>query len=61
MYIFNCQEIKEVSHTKFLGVLIDKRLCWSKHVDYVTSKLYKSMSIISRVKGVFNKEVLKTL
>ena len=30
--IFNGQEIKEVQYTKFLGVLIDKRLCWNKHV-----------------------------
>ena len=59
--IFNGQEIKEVQYTKFLGVLIDKRLCWNKHVDYVTSKLYKSISIISRLKRIFNKEVLKTL
>ena len=59
--IFNGQEIKEVQYTKFLGVLIDNRLCWNKHVEHVTSKLYKSMSIISRVKRIFNKDVLKTL
>ena len=28
----------EVSHTKYLDMFIDKRLTWSKHVDYITLK-----------------------
>ena len=30
--------LNEVSHTKYLGVLIDKRLTWSNHIDHITSK-----------------------
>ena len=29
---FNGQKINEVSDTKFLGVIIDKKLSWSQHV-----------------------------
>ena len=33
--------LDEVSHTKYLGVLIDKRLIWSNHIDHITSKANK--------------------
>ena len=50
-----------MSDSKFLGVIIDKKLSWSKHVHHVTSKLYKSLSVIKRVKLIFDKDILKTL
>ena len=30
--------LNEVTHTKYLDMLIDKRLRWSKHIDYITPK-----------------------
>ena len=37
--IINGSKINEVSHTKFLGVIIDKNLTWKNHIDYVCSKV----------------------
>ena len=31
--------ITRVKSTKFLGVIIDEKLTWSKHIHYVTSKI----------------------
>ena len=30
--------LNEVTHTKYLDMLIDKRLRWSRHIDYITPK-----------------------
>ena len=39
--IDNCT-IECVSQTKFLGVILDSKLSWKQHIDYVKSKIYKS-------------------
>ena len=46
----NDQVIKEVSHTKFLGVTIDNKLSWDKHLSNLRQKLYYAMSTLSRIK-----------
>ena len=38
-------ELTKVSHTKFLGVLIDESLTWEKHNSYVTNIVYKYSGI----------------
>ena len=42
------KEIEEVSVTKFLGVLMDKKLNWKGHICMIKSKLAKSNAIIHR-------------
>ena len=37
--------LNEVSHTKYLGVLVDKRLTWSNHID-ITLKANKVLSFL---------------
>jgi len=41
-YLLNNEVIQEVTHTKYLGVVIDSKLSWSQHVKEVTSKANKS-------------------
>ena len=38
--------IKEVTHAKYLGVIINQHLTWNEHTNYVTSKANASYSII---------------
>ena len=47
--INNCK-INEVSHTKFLGVLIDKNLTWKYHIDHVCSKVSKNIGILRKLR-----------
>ena len=53
--------IGEVQSTKFLGVVIDCHLNWSKHINYIKIKVSKEIGIINRIKQFINKETLRTL
>ena len=41
-------EIEQVEVTKLLGVILDYKRSWSKHVDITVAKMGKSLSIIKR-------------
>ena len=40
--------LNEVSHTKYLGVFIDKGLTLSKHAGYITSKANQGLAFLQR-------------
>ena len=50
-----------VHHTKFLGVYIDSKLNWNKHVDHVASKVAKNIGVITRARKVLDKKTLTGL
>ena len=37
-------------YLKYLGVLLDKHLTWKHHIDYVASKISKTVGIIARLR-----------
>ena len=39
-----------VTHTKFLGIVVDNSLSWKLHLDYISKKIAKSVGIISRAR-----------
>ena len=43
------KEIEKVHVNKFLGVYIDYRLDWKRHIDHIINKVSKSISIIYRL------------
>ena len=53
--------LKQVKHTKFLGVIVDDKLSWNKHIECVTSKVAKSTSVLYKAKFVLNKESLRMI
>jgi hypothetical protein len=57
----NGEHIQEVTHTKFLGVIIDNHLSWSEHIKYIKGKIAKGIGIIGKAKYVLNNKALKTL
>ena len=59
--IINGSEISEVQTTKFLGVIIDNKLSWKPHIDYISTKISKSIGVILRARKVFNKSTLLML
>ena len=42
--------IKQVKETKFLGIIIDEKLSWVPHVDYLVNKLKSCTGIINRIR-----------
>ena len=53
--------IKEDSQTKFLGVIVDSKLSWHPHIQYIKSKISKGIGIICKAKCNLNIETLRTL
>ena len=51
-------EIKPVSTIKFLGVILDEKLQWSDHINYVKNKIPKSLDIIYKAKKHFSPKSL---
>ena len=66
--LFNCKEnmniqinknnIKRVTHIKFLGVIIDNKLSWKYHISYLRAKLNKIIWITSKVAILLNFKAL---
>ena len=53
--------IEEIESTKFLGVIIDNKLNWNKHVNIAKSKIAKAIGIISKAWKCLSKHTLITL
>ena len=53
--------IKQVSEMKYLGVILDQKLNWHKHIQYVCSKLSKAAGIIYKVRKKVPQSVLLLL
>lgn len=56
--MFNNHEIKIDSAASFLGVILDKNLCWDQHIDKTSSKLNTSFYVISSLRNSLNIETL---
>ena len=54
--------INKVNEIKFLGVIIDKNLNWTAHIESVYKKIYKSIGIMYRAKNkTFGRKYLYTV
>lgn len=53
--------IDRVQKTKFLGVIIDERLCWSCHIDHVCTKIRKSLGVMKKASRLLSNDTLKML
>ena len=57
----NRYSIKQVSEMKYLGVIIDKKLNWHNHIQYVTTKVSKAAGIIYKIRNKVPKNILLLL
>ena len=57
----NNQQIGEMTHTKFLGVIVDNELSWKHHIGYIHNKISKGIGILYKAKDLVNKSTMKTL
>ena len=57
----NSQEIQKVNKTKFLGIIIDQHLTWKSHIEYIATKISKTIGILCRIRFYINQALLKIL
>ena len=53
--------IERVLVTKFLGVLIDEKLTWKVHINFVITKIKRSMAMLFKIKDKLNQDSLLTI
>jgi hypothetical protein len=54
-------KIDIVQQTKFLGIIVDNTLNWKSHIAYISTKIAKSIGIISRARQLLNHNILRQL
>ena len=59
--ILKAEAIEQVSSFKFWGVIIDNKLSWSDHIQYIKKKMSKGIGILHKAKKTLGKESLLTL
>ena len=53
--------LEVVTHTKFLGIILDNALTWKVHTLYLAKKISKSIGILSRARPFLTKTTLRQL
>ena len=53
--------VKRVYKAKYLGIVIDDKLTWKDHFDYVSLKIKRNLGIMKRVRNDIPKESLIAL
>ena len=53
--------IKQVSETKFLGIIIDDKLSWNPQIQYLRRKLSSSIGILNQIKDSISISLHKNL
>ena len=55
------EHIKEKEFTKYLGVLIDKTLSWTYHINHVNLKTSRGKAILTKLRHYISKDTLHML
>lgn len=55
----NQQSIAQVENIKFLGIHLDQKMTWEKHVEDLTNKISKSCFVLRYLRNTVSSEVLK--
>lgn len=53
--------LKQVESIKFLGITLDNKLKWDKHIFNIKAKISKAIGIINKTRKCLNKSTLTTL
>ena len=53
--------LEMVNDNKFLGVIINEKICWKPHIKDLENKLSKSISVMAEVKHILNNKSLHIL
>ena len=53
--------LEQKSECKFLGIMVDDDINWKSHLNYISSKISKTIALLRFLKYTFPKHILKTL
>ena len=53
--------ITQVNCTKFLGIMIDDKLTWKHHIEYISKKIARGIGILWKLCPNVNQSILKNL
>ena len=53
--------LEQVEHTKFLGIFVDAKLNWKKHIEYIAMKISKGLGALGRVRNILPQNALLML
>ena len=59
--VIDQKEVRRVKCVKYLGMIVDDKLTWSQHVDYISSKITCDIGILKRIRHFIPKESLLLL
>ena len=59
--VFNGTNIEQVTHKKFLGVIINESLTWREQMKMVETKVLQSIAVLHKTMHVLNCQALHTL
>ena len=60
LYI-NGTPINQEPHTKFLGVYLDEKLNWSKHIKEISTKISRGIGVLTKARRYLDPTIMKTL
>src|ERR1043165_9956826 len=53
--------IEQVDHAKFLGVVLDAKLNWKKHIEYIALKISRGLAVIGRLRNTSAKCIINVV
>ena len=59
--IMNNHQIERINEIKFLGYIIDEKLSWKSHVNYISFKISKNFAILKKLVKAISRENLRNL
>ena len=59
--VIDQKEVRRVKCVKYLGMIVDDKLTWSQHVDYISSKITRNGAILKHISHCTLKESLLLL
>ena len=54
-------EVKRTKCVKYLGMIVDDKLTWKQHIDYISSKITRNIGILKRIRRFIPRESLLLL
>jgi hypothetical protein len=57
----NNEQLKEVDHAKYLGVIMDNKLNWNVHISNIKMRLSKGISMLAKIRHYIPESALRSL
>ena len=61
LILINGSYIRKVKQVKFLGLIVDDKLKWEEHIEYISSKIIRDIGVLKRTRAFIPQHSLQTL